>query len=146
MPIDQRPPKQRSAPAILCAAATLLLAVVAPRAAAQESGQKWEFQGQAYNTQYEAELAIKAQGGAYQYVDSVRERQITETDVQLTYGIAPETGQVRTFSPDDRQLAESLASQAAISLTRLVKAWYRLAACLPDCVSGLASVSPGRLT
>ncbi|MCC6135024.1 MAG: GAF domain-containing protein [Candidatus Contendobacter sp.] len=36
---------------------------------------------------------------------------------QLINALDPETGQVRTFSPDDRQLAESLASQAAIALT-----------------------------
>ncbi|WP_186442607.1 DUF6531 domain-containing protein, partial [Lysobacter antibioticus] len=75
-----------------------MVAALTQNAVAQESGQPWIFQGQTYNTQYEAELAIKAQGGAYQYVDSVRERQITETDVQLTYGIAPETGQVRDWS------------------------------------------------
>jgi HD-GYP domain-containing protein (c-di-GMP phosphodiesterase class II) len=36
---------------------------------------------------------------------------------QLINALDPETGQVRTFSPADRQLAESLASQAAIALT-----------------------------
>ena len=36
---------------------------------------------------------------------------------QLINALDPETGQVRTFSPGDRQLAESLASQAAIALT-----------------------------
>jgi HD-GYP domain-containing protein (c-di-GMP phosphodiesterase class II) len=36
---------------------------------------------------------------------------------QLINALDPETGQVRTFSPTDRQLAESLASQAAIALT-----------------------------
>jgi HD-GYP domain-containing protein (c-di-GMP phosphodiesterase class II) len=36
---------------------------------------------------------------------------------QLLNALAPENGQVRTFSPADRQLAESLASQAAIALT-----------------------------
>lgn len=36
---------------------------------------------------------------------------------QLINALDPETGQVRTFSAADRQLAESLASQAAIALT-----------------------------
>jgi len=36
---------------------------------------------------------------------------------QLINALDPETGQVRAFSPSDRQLAESLASQAAIALT-----------------------------
>ncbi|MCB1768272.1 MAG: GAF domain-containing protein, partial [Candidatus Competibacteraceae bacterium] len=36
---------------------------------------------------------------------------------QLINALDPETGQVRTFSPADRRLAESLASQAAIALT-----------------------------
>lgn len=36
---------------------------------------------------------------------------------QLINALDPETGQVRTFSLADRQLAESLASQAAIALT-----------------------------
>lgn len=36
---------------------------------------------------------------------------------QLINALDPETGQVRTFSTTDRQLAESLASQAAIALT-----------------------------
>ncbi|MFO1372774.1 MAG: HD domain-containing phosphohydrolase [Candidatus Competibacteraceae bacterium] len=36
---------------------------------------------------------------------------------QLINAIDPHTGQVRTFSPADRRLAESLASQAAIALT-----------------------------
>ncbi|MCB1765032.1 MAG: GAF domain-containing protein [Candidatus Competibacteraceae bacterium] len=36
---------------------------------------------------------------------------------QLINALDPKTGQVRTFSPADRQLAESLASQAAIALT-----------------------------
>ena len=36
---------------------------------------------------------------------------------QLINALDPENGQVRTFSPADRQLAESLASQAAIALT-----------------------------
>lgn len=36
---------------------------------------------------------------------------------QLINALDPETGQVRTFSKADRQLAESLASQAAIALT-----------------------------
>lgn len=36
---------------------------------------------------------------------------------QLINALDPETGQVRTFSSADRQLAESLASQAAIALT-----------------------------
>ncbi|QQS53777.1 MAG: GAF domain-containing protein [Candidatus Competibacteraceae bacterium] len=36
---------------------------------------------------------------------------------QLINALDPETGQVRTFSPADRQMAESLASQAAIALT-----------------------------
>ena len=36
---------------------------------------------------------------------------------QLINALDPETGQVRTFSSADRQLAESLASQAAITLT-----------------------------
>lgn len=36
---------------------------------------------------------------------------------QLINALDPETGQIRTFSPTDRQLAESLASQAAIALT-----------------------------
>ncbi len=36
---------------------------------------------------------------------------------QLINALDPESGQVRTFSPADRQLAESLASQAAIALT-----------------------------
>lgn len=36
---------------------------------------------------------------------------------QLINALDPETGQVRTFAPADRQLAESLASQAAIALT-----------------------------
>lgn len=36
---------------------------------------------------------------------------------QLINALDPETGQVRTFSVADRQLAESLASQAAIALT-----------------------------
>lgn len=36
---------------------------------------------------------------------------------QLINALDPETGKVRTFSPADRQLAESLASQAAIALT-----------------------------
>lgn len=36
---------------------------------------------------------------------------------QLINALDPETGSVRTFSPADRQLAESLASQAAIALT-----------------------------
>lgn len=36
---------------------------------------------------------------------------------QLINALDPETGRIRTFSPTDRQLAESLASQAAIALT-----------------------------
>ena len=36
---------------------------------------------------------------------------------QLINALDPESGKVRTFSPADRQLAESLASQAAIALT-----------------------------
>ena len=36
---------------------------------------------------------------------------------QLINALDPETGQVRTFAPADRRLAESLASQAAIALT-----------------------------
>ncbi len=36
---------------------------------------------------------------------------------QLINALDPKTGRIRTFSPADRQLAESLASQAAIALT-----------------------------
>jgi HD-GYP domain-containing protein (c-di-GMP phosphodiesterase class II) len=36
---------------------------------------------------------------------------------QLINALDPETGKIRTFSPSDRRLAESLASQAAIALT-----------------------------
>lgn len=36
---------------------------------------------------------------------------------QLINALDPKTGQIQTFSPADRQLAESLASQAAIALT-----------------------------
>ncbi|MDS4027999.1 MAG: HD domain-containing phosphohydrolase [Candidatus Contendobacter sp.] len=51
---------------------------------------------------------------------------------QLINALDPETGQVRTFSPADRQLAESLASQAAIALTN-----HQLIAQLQNLFEGL---------
>ena len=51
---------------------------------------------------------------------------------QLINALDPETGQVRTFSSADRQLAESLASQAAIALTN-----HQLIAQLQNLFEGL---------
>ncbi|MDS4030071.1 MAG: GAF domain-containing protein [Candidatus Contendobacter sp.] len=51
---------------------------------------------------------------------------------QLINALDPETGQVRTFSPADRHLAESLASQAAIALTN-----HQLIAQLQNLFEGL---------
>ena len=66
-------------------------------APAQESGHKWKFFDTPYNTQQEAEAAIRAIGGGYGYISTVRERRIFEDRVELVYGIPHELGALRDW-------------------------------------------------
>ncbi|ALN83082.1 BPSL0067 family protein [Lysobacter antibioticus] len=62
---------------------------------AQESGHKWRFFDTTYNTQQEAEAAIRAIGGGYGYISVVRDRRIFEDRIELVYGIPHELGALR---------------------------------------------------
>ncbi|MGO1000773.1 RHS repeat-associated core domain-containing protein [Lysobacter sp. CA196] len=78
--------------------AVMLASLALPGAAfAQESGHKWRFFDTPYNTQQEAEAAIRAIGNGYEYVSVVRDRRISEHRIELVYGIPDELGALRDW-------------------------------------------------
>ena len=76
-------------------AATLLVG----SAAAQESGHAWKHteSGVSYATQQQALTAARTQSGGYEYISAVKKRAITETQVELTYGIPTELSQLNEW-------------------------------------------------
>ena len=95
------PRKNITRPAIkaLASIATFIFAISFHGSSpAQESNHKWQFFGTPYNTQHEAEAAIHAIGGAYEYVRVVRDRRIFEDKIELAYGIPHEIGALRDWS------------------------------------------------
>ncbi len=68
-------------------------------AAAQESGHKWTHYELAttHDTQQQALASARAQSGGYQYMTAIKKRAITETKVELTYGIPTEISQVNAW-------------------------------------------------
>ncbi|WP_408951543.1 BPSL0067 family protein [Lysobacter sp. Hz 25] len=78
--------------------AIILASLALPSGAwAQESGHKWRFFDTTYNTQQEAEAAIRAIGNGYEYVRVVRDRRIAEDKIELVYGIPYEIGALRDW-------------------------------------------------
>ncbi|WP_157476460.1 T6SS effector amidase Tae4 family protein [Lysobacter sp. Root690] len=67
--------------------------------AAQESGHKWTHYELAttHDTQQQALASARAQSGGYQYMTAIKKRAITETKVELTYGIPTEISQVNAW-------------------------------------------------
>ncbi|QWF15286.1 RHS repeat-associated core domain-containing protein [Lysobacter capsici] len=83
------------------AAAILLASLLSPPVLAQESGHKWTHYEleTTHNTQQQALASARAQsGGGYQYMTAIKKRAITETEVELTYGIPTEISQVNEWT------------------------------------------------
>ena len=73
-------------------ALSMLLMVMTGSAAAQESSRSWQVSGGGtYNTQREAEQEIQGRGGDWSYVRVIKNQEITEAKVNVTYwmGVAP---------------------------------------------------------
>jgi len=81
------------------AAAILLASLLSPPVLAQESGHKWTHYEleTTHNTQQQALASARAQSGGYQYMTAIKKRAITETKVELTYGIPTEISQVNAW-------------------------------------------------
>lgn len=82
-------------------AAIVLAWLLSAPALAQESGHKWTHYelGTTHDTQQQALASARAQsGGGYQYMTAIKKRAITETEVELTYGIPTEISQVNDWS------------------------------------------------
>jgi len=72
--------------------AMLLLLMVAANASAQESGRSWEVSGGGiHDTQRAAEQEIQARGSDWSHVRVIKNQEVTETALNLTYsmGVAP---------------------------------------------------------
>lgn len=82
-------------------------------ASAQESGHQWKFFDTPYNTQQEAEAAIRAIGNGYEYVRVVRDRRISEDKIELVYGIPHEIGALRDWHAYSSGNAGVTASEQA---------------------------------